>query len=262
MRNIPGLASVAVMALCAACPPTVRAGTDAPGCRDGLVTRAPGFHIWRCDHKDSGFFTFAEGSRAQKRVSGRVVENWYSVEDGNAGPGSAAVRRHYDNALHRAGWSIVYSDPEMLTAEQTQGAEENWLQLAANDGSSYQIMQVRVGAESTPAPTGGMPSGSREYLADLRERMTLGTAWAASARDGETLWNEVRGALSNLLIVEWQAGRLRGTRSGEAFSVRCDRSTMSQADIDSGRLICLVGVATQRPAEFVNVRIQQQTLGP
>ena len=50
-------------------------------------------------------------------------------------------------------------------------------------------------------------------------------------------------------------GGLEGTRSEQAYFVRCDRSTMTQTDIDQGRLICLVGVAPVKPAEFVIVRI-------
>ena len=45
----------------------------------------------------------------------------------------------------------------------------------------------------------------------------------------------------------------------EAFFVRCDRSTMTQNDLDNGRLICLVGVALLKPAEFVIFRIGQKT---
>ena len=39
----------------------------------------------------------------------------------------------------------------------------------------------------------------------------------------------------------------------------CDRTTMTQADIDQGRLVCLVGVAPVRPAEFVIIRIGLKT---
>jgi phage tail sheath protein FI len=50
-----------------------------------------------------------------------------------------------------------------------------------------------------------------------------------------------------------------GNKPEMAFFVRCDRSTMSQNDLDNGRLICLIGVAPVRPAEFVIVRIGQWT---
>ena len=50
-------------------------------------------------------------------------------------------------------------------------------------------------------------------------------------------------------------GGLEGTKVEEAYFVKCDRTTMTQTDIDSGRLICVVGVAPVKPAEFVIVRI-------
>ena len=45
----------------------------------------------------------------------------------------------------------------------------------------------------------------------------------------------------------------------DAFFVRCDRSTMTQDDLDNGRLICLIGVAPVKPAEFVIIRSSQKT---
>ena len=54
-------------------------------------------------------------------------------------------------------------------------------------------------------------------------------------------------------------GALQGPREEDAFFVRCDRTTMTQADIDAGRLICQIGVAPVKPAEYVIVRIFQKT---
>ena len=50
-----------------------------------------------------------------------------------------------------------------------------------------------------------------------------------------------------------------GTKPEEAFFVRCDRTTMTQNDLDNGRLICLIGIAPVKPAEFVIFRIGQWT---
>jgi hypothetical protein len=50
-----------------------------------------------------------------------------------------------------------------------------------------------------------------------------------------------------------------GSRPDEAFFVKCDPSTMTQEDIDNGRLVCEVGVATIKPAEFVIFRIRVAT---
>jgi uncharacterized protein len=41
--------------------------------------------------------------------------------------------------------------------------------------------------------------------------------------------------------------------------VKCDLTTMTQDDIDNGRLICLMGIAPVKPAEFVIFRISQRT---
>jgi phage tail sheath protein FI len=65
----------------------------------------------------------------------------------------------------------------------------------------------------------------------------------------------VRRSISNFLTLVWRNGGLEGTKVEEAYFVKCDRTTMTQTDLDSGRLICLVGVAPVKPAEFVIVRI-------
>ena len=69
----------------------------------------------------------------------------------------------------------------------------------------------------------------------------------------------VRETVAAFLFNEWRNGALLGSKPEEAFFVRCDRSTMTQNDIDNGRLICLIGVAPVRPAEFVIFRIGQWT---
>ena len=63
----------------------------------------------------------------------------------------------------------------------------------------------------------------------------------------------------NFLTTVWRNGALEGTKPEEAFFVNCDRTTMTQADIDNGRLICVIGVAPVKPAEFVIIRIGLKT---
>lgn len=75
----------------------------------------------------------------------------------------------------------------------------------------------------------------------------------------EALWANVRQTISDFLLAEWRNGAMLGTTPEQAFFVRCDRSTMTQNDLDNGRLICLIGVAIVKPAEFVIFRIGQKT---
>jgi len=65
--------------------------------------------------------------------------------------------------------------------------------------------------------------------------------------------------VEGFLYNEWRGGALLGASPREAYFVRCDRSTMTQNDLDNGRLICLIGVAALKPAEFVVFRIGQKT---
>lgn len=99
----------------------------------------------------------------------------------------------------------------------------------------------------------------RRYFAYLERSIDKGTQWAVFEPNGERLWANVRSTIQDFLLNEWQNGALLGEKPEKAFFVKCDRSTMSQNDLDNGRLVCLVGVAPLRPAEFVIFRIGQWT---
>jgi phage tail sheath protein FI len=99
----------------------------------------------------------------------------------------------------------------------------------------------------------------RRYFAYLERSIDRGTQWAVFEPNGELLWANVRLTISDFLLNEWQNGALLGDKPEKAFFVKCDRSTMTQNDLDNGRLVCLIGVAPLRPAEFVIFRIDQWT---
>jgi phage tail sheath protein FI len=99
----------------------------------------------------------------------------------------------------------------------------------------------------------------RRYFAYLERSIDKGTQWAVFEPNGEALWANVRRTVEDFLLNEWMSGALLGDKPEKAFFVKCDRSTMTQNDLDNGRLICLIGVAPLRPAEFVIFRIGQWT---
>ncbi|EXI67908.1 MAG: major tail sheath protein [Candidatus Accumulibacter adjunctus] len=99
----------------------------------------------------------------------------------------------------------------------------------------------------------------RRYFGYLERSIDKGTQWAVFEPNGEALWANVRRTIEDFLLNEWQSGALLGDKPEKAYFVRCDRSTMSQNDLDNGRLICLIGVAPLKPAEFVIFRIGQWT---
>jgi phage tail sheath protein FI len=99
----------------------------------------------------------------------------------------------------------------------------------------------------------------RRYFIYLEASIDRSTQWAVFEPNGPVLWANIRETIAAFLYNEFVSGALLGTTPEEAFFVRCDRSTMTQADLDNGRLIALVGVAALKPAEFVIFRIGQKT---
>jgi len=99
----------------------------------------------------------------------------------------------------------------------------------------------------------------RRYFAYLERSLDRGTQWAVFEPNGEALWANVRRTIEDFLLNEWQSGALLGDKPEKAFFVKCDRTTMTQNDLDNGRLICLIGLAPLKPAEFVIFRIGQWT---
>lgn len=99
----------------------------------------------------------------------------------------------------------------------------------------------------------------RRYFAYLERSIEKHTQWVVFENNSTPLWNNVRSTVEDFLFNEWKSNHLMGDDPKEAYFVKCDRSTMTQNDIDNGRLICLIGVAPVRPAEFVIFRIGQWT---
>jgi phage tail sheath protein FI len=99
----------------------------------------------------------------------------------------------------------------------------------------------------------------RRYFAYLEHSIDRGTQWVVFENNGPQLWDNVRRTIEDFLLNEWKMGGLLGDKPEQAYFVRCDRSTMTQNDLDNGRLVCLIGVAVVKPAEFVIFRIGQWT---
>jgi phage tail sheath protein FI len=101
----------------------------------------------------------------------------------------------------------------------------------------------------------------RRLFIFVEKSIDEGTQWVVFEGNYEPTWARVRRSVSDFLTRVWMDGMLQGVTKEQAFFVRCDRTTMTQADIDNGRLIVLVGIAPVKPAEFVIFRIGQWTGG-
>jgi hypothetical protein len=89
----------------------------------------------------------------------------------------------------------------------------------------------------------------------IEQSIDKGTRWAVFEPNEEPLWASLRRCISEFLEAQWRLGAFQGGTADEAYFVTCDRTTMTQDDIDSGRVIVVVGFAPIEPAEFVVLRI-------
>ena len=99
----------------------------------------------------------------------------------------------------------------------------------------------------------------RRLFIYLEKSIEEATQWVVFEPNNEMLWARVKQTINNFLTNVWRDGALMGTTPEEAFFVRCGRDTMTQTDIDNGKLIVQIGVSPTKPAEFVIFEIAQWT---
>jgi phage tail sheath protein FI len=123
-------------------------------------------------------------------------------------------------------------------------------------GNGYRVWGARV----VTSDSAWKYINVRRLFIFVEQSIDVGTQWVVFEPNDEPLWARVRQTITNFLTTVWRSGALQGGKADEAFFVKCDHTTMTQDDIDNGRLICQIGIAPVKPAEFVIFRIQQKTL--
>ena len=99
----------------------------------------------------------------------------------------------------------------------------------------------------------------RRLFIFVEESIKANTNWVVFEPNDVTLWQRVQMTISSFLDNMWRSGMLAGASSSEAYFVEIGTSTMTKDDIANGRLICNIGIAPSKPAEFVIFRVTQHT---
>lgn len=102
----------------------------------------------------------------------------------------------------------------------------------------------------------------RRLFIFIERSLQIGTQWAVFEPNDQRLWDRITDSIDSFLTRQWRDGALMGTEKGQAFYIRCGLDTMTQDDIDNGRLILEIGIAPVKPAEFVIIRIGQKAAIP
>jgi phage tail sheath protein FI len=91
----------------------------------------------------------------------------------------------------------------------------------------------------------------------IEESLYRGTQWAVFEPNDEPLWSQLRLNIGVFMHGLFRQGAFQGQSPKDAYFVKCDSTTTTQADIDRGIVNIVVGFAPLKPAEFVVLYIQQ-----
>lgn len=168
------------------------------------------------------------------------------------------ARSDAERGVHKAPANEIVRGSLEIKLAVTKGEQDILNPKGINCIRAFPGRGIRVwGARTTASDALWKYINVRRLFLYLEESIDEGTQWVVFEPNNEKLWGRVKATITEFLTRVWRDGALMGTKSEEAFFVKCDRTTMTQDDIDNGRLICLIGVAPVKPAEFVIFRIAQ-----
>jgi uncharacterized protein len=144
---------------------------------------------------------------------------------------------------------------ERAVIEAPQEAQVDWLgerlTLLAPSQSGYRLLSDTTMAPDLTRRAGGI---GRLIGVLIRAARQAGEGLVFEP-SGEATWTRLRRRYEALLLEFWRLGALGGNSPAEAFSVRCDHTTMTQTDIDSGRLVATISFTAAQPIQFITVQL-------
>lgn len=170
------------------------------------------------------------------------------------------ARSDNSRGVHKAPANEVVRACVGLDCQFNKGEQDILNPKGVNLIRAFPGMGIRVwGARTATSNPSWKYVNVRRLFIFIEESIKANTNWAVFEPNDEVLWVRVKRTIDVFLTGLWRNGSLAGTSPSEAFFVNIGRDTMSQDDIDNGRLICVIGVAPVKPAEFVIFRISQKT---
>jgi phage tail sheath protein FI len=141
-----------------------------------------------------------------------------------------------------------------------------------SDAEQDQLNPIKVNVIRTVPGSGIVVWGTRTIGSDaewryipvrrvaifLRTSIYYGIQWAVFEPNDVGLWASLRLNIRSFMLTQFRAGAFQGSKPDDAFFVKVDSDTTTQADIDNGVVNILVGFAPLKPAEFVVLRLQQK----
>jgi phage tail sheath protein FI len=176
----------------------------------------------------------------------------------------AGVWARSDNSrgVHKAPANEVVRGAVALESQLTRTEQELLNPIGVNCIRSFPGRGIRVwGARTLSSDPAWRYLNVRRLFNYLEESILGGTQWVVFEPNDDALWARIRRTISAFLVMEWRRGALFGLTPDEAFFVKCDRETNPAESIDAGQVVCEIGIAPVKPAEFVIFRLAQVSGG-
>lgn len=170
------------------------------------------------------------------------------------------ARSDTSRGVHKAPANEVVSNCTGLSVNYNVGEQDVLNPKGVNLIRSFPGLGIRVWGARTASSNGLWKYiNIRRLFIFLEESIKANTNWVVFEPNDEGLWARVQRTIELFLESVWRTGAFAGGGIGDSFYVNIGPTTMTQDDIDNGRLICEIGVAPVKPAEFVIFRITQKT---
>jgi phage tail sheath protein FI len=189
-------------------------------------------------------FDPASGTNRFVPPSGHVAGIWARNDD--------------TRGVHKAPANEVVRGAIALQTNITKAEHDLLNPVGINCIRSFPGRGVRVwGARTLSSDPAWRYLNVRRLFNYLEKSILTGTQWVVFEPNDNALWARIRRTIGAFLINEWRKGALFGLTPDEAFYVKCDSETNPAEGIDAGQVLCQVGVAPVKPAEFVIFQLAQ-----
>ncbi|GAA1358430.1 phage tail sheath family protein [Streptomyces beijiangensis] len=168
------------------------------------------------------------------------------------------ARSDAERGVHKAPANEIVRGAVDLELQITRGEQDLLNPVGVNCIRAFPGRGIRVwGARTLASDPAWRYLNVRRYFNYLEESILLGTQWVVFEPNDQALWARIRRNISAFLVNEWRSGALFGQRPEDAFYVKCDAETNPVESVDLGRVVCEIGIAPVKPAEFVVFRLAQ-----
>ncbi|WP_460067851.1 phage tail sheath subtilisin-like domain-containing protein [Streptomyces sp. YKOK-I1] len=172
------------------------------------------------------------------------------------------ARNDFERGVHKAPANEVVRGAVDLEIQITRGEQDLLNPIGVNCIRAFPGRGIRIwGARTLSSDPAWRYLNVRRYFNYLEESILIGTQWVVFEPNDHALWARIRRNVSAFLVNEWRSGALFGAKPEDAYYVKCDEETNPPESVDVGRVVCEIGIAPVKPAEFVIFRLAQFSSG-